>query len=143
MKNFHKNLLTALAFGIAITTGFDARAQYPAASVLLANNNLNTYNIKSTDDYYRIEGQIKGLGEMLSEANKLYPNLKSTPVYNEDEIVAFIITGVTNTKDADKISNSLMQLEILANAIRTMDENYLPSVKASKLSRVSRKFDSH
>jgi len=139
MKNLHKNLLTALAFGIAISTGFDARAQYPAAAVLLANNNLNNYSIKSTEDYYRIEGQIKGLGETLRAAHEQYPNLKSTPVYNEEEIVAFIITGVTNTKDADKISNSLMQLEVLANVVHTMDESYLPSVKVSKLSKVSRK----
>jgi len=139
MKNLHKNLLTALAFGIAISFGFDARAQYPAASVLLANNNLDNYSIKSTDDYYRIEGQIKGLGETLRAAHEKYPNLKSTPVYNEEQIVAFIITGVTNTKHADQISNSLMQLEVLAHAVHSMDESYLPSMKASKLSKVSKK----
>jgi hypothetical protein len=139
MKNLHKNLLVALLVGASIASSFPAMAQYPAASAILVNNDLTKYTINSTDDYIRIEEQIASLGESLRHAHKTYADLSYMPVYNGDKIVAFMINGVNDSKAADQISHNLMQLEVLADAIKSMDESYLPSTKDSKLSRVSKK----
>ena len=139
MKNLHKNLLSALVIAAAVVGSFNAMAQYPAASVLLVNHDLTKYSINSTEDYIRIEDQISVLGESIGEAHKSHPNLTYIPVYNGDQIVAFMINGVKDSKSADEISNNLMQLEILAEAVKSMDESHLPTIKDSKLSKVSKK----
>jgi hypothetical protein len=139
MKNLHKNLLSALVVAAAVVGSFNAMAQYPAASVLLVNHDLTKYSINSTEDYIRIEDQISVLGESIGQAYKNHPNLSYIPVYNGDQIVAFMINGVKDSKSADQISNDLMQLEILSDAVRSMDESLLPTIKDSKLSRVSKK----
>ena len=139
MKNLHKNLLASLVAAVAVIGSFNAMAQYPAASVLLINNDLTKYSINSTEEYVRIEDQISALGESIGQAYKKHPNLSYTPVYNDDKIVAFMINGVKDSEDADQISSNLMQLEILGAAVKSMDESYLPTIKDSKLSRVSKK----
>lgn len=120
-------------------TTCDVMAQYPAASAALVNPDLTKYSINSSEDYVRVEGQITSLGQSLRDAHKKYPNLNYMPVYNEDQIVAFIINGVNDTEVADQISNNLMQLEILAESVQSMDDSLLPSEKDIKLSRVSKK----
>lgn len=139
MKNLHKNLLSALVVAAGVVGSFNAMAQFPAASMLLVNHDLTKYAINSTEDYVRIEDQIAILGESIGEAYKKHPNLSYIPVYNGEQIVAFMINGVKDSKSADEISNNLMQLEILAHAVRSMDESFLPTVMDTKLSRVSRK----
>lgn len=139
MKFLHKNFLTALIFAALTGAGFNALAQYPAASAVLVNHDITKYSINSTEDYIRIEDQISALGQTLSDAHKKYPNLSYLPVYNDDKIVAFMINGVNDNAAADQISTSLMQLEILADAIKSMDESFLPSSKDTKLSRVSKR----
>jgi hypothetical protein len=139
MKNLHKNFFTALVVAALIGGSLDAIAQFPAASVLLVNHDLTKYSINSTEDYIRIEDQITTLGESLRDAYKKHPNLSYMPVYNGEQIVAFMINGVKESEDADQISNNLMQLEILADAVKSMDESHLPTIKDTKLSKVSRK----
>ena len=139
MKTLNKNILAALILAAFIGTSFNAMAQYPAASAVLVNHDLTKYSINSTEDYLRIERQITALGETLGDALKKYPNLNYMPVYNEDQIVAFMINGVNNSAAADAISNNLMQLEILSDAVRSMDVSLLPSAKDAKLGRVSKK----
>ncbi len=139
MKNLHKNFFTALVIATLIGGSLDAIAQFPAASVLLVNHDLTKYSINSTEDYIRIEDQITTLGESLRDAYKKHPNLSYMPVYNGEQIVAFMINGVKESEDADQISNNLMQLEILADAVKSMDESLLPTIKDTKLSKVSRK----
>jgi hypothetical protein len=139
MKTLSRNFLPALILAAFIGTSFNAMAQYPAASAVLVNHDLTKYSIKSTEDYLRIERQITTLGESLGDALKKYPNLNYMPVYNEDQIVGFIINGVNNSAAADTISYNLMQLEVLYDAVRSMDVSLLPSTKDAKTSRVSKK----
>jgi len=139
MKTLNKNFFAALTLAAFIATSFNAMAQYPAASAVLVNHDITKYSINSTEDYLRVERQITALGETLGEAFKKYPNLSYMPVYNEDQIIAFMINGVNNSAAANAISNNLMQLEILSDAVMSMDESLLPSAKDIKLSRVSKK----
>jgi len=139
MKNLLKNLLSALVITAFAFGSFDAMAQYPAAAVLLVNHDLTKYSINSTEDFIRIEEQIASLGESIRAAHKKHPNLSYMPVSNNDQIVAFMINGVNDSDAADQISNNLMQLEILSDAVKSMDESYLPTIKDAKLSRVSKR----
>jgi hypothetical protein len=130
---------SALVVAALIGGSLDAMAQFPAASVLLVNHDLTKYSINSTEDYIRIEDQITTLGESLRDAYNKHPNVSYMPVYNGEQIVAFMINGVKGSEDADQISHNLMQLEILADAVKSMDESHLPTIKDTNLSRVSRK----
>lgn len=54
--------------------------------------------------------------------------------------MGFSVTGVSTSSEADQISASLMELELLGNAIKNMDLAYLPTDNNEKLnSRVSKK----
>ena len=139
MKTLGKNFLAVLILATFIGISFNAMAQYPTASAVLVNHDLTKYTINSTEDYIRIEGEITALGKSLRDALTKYPNLNYMPVYNEDQIVAFMINGVSNNAAADAISNNLMQLEILADAVMSMDESLLPTAKEIKRSRISKK----
>ena len=124
---------------VLAVASLDVLAQYPAASAVLVNHDITKYSVNSTEDYIRIETEISALGKSLRDAHAKYPNLSYMPVYNEHEIIAFMINGVNDNSAANQISNSLMQLEILAEAIKSMDESFLPSAKDTKLSKVSKK----
>jgi hypothetical protein len=139
MKNLHKNLLTTLVFGAALAISYNVQAQFPAAAVMLVNNDMIKYSINSTEDYILVEEQITALGEKIRDAHKANPNLNYTPVFNNEEIIAFVVTGVKENSAADEISNNLMQLEVLADVVKSMDDSFLPTIKDSKLSRVSKR----
>jgi len=54
--------------------------------------------------------------------------------------MGFTVTGVSQSSEADKISSNLMELEMLGNAINSMELAYLPLDSDEKLSsRVSKK----
>ena len=135
----HKNLLLAVAFSVAIISGFTAHAQYPAVSALLSNNAMGHYSINSTEDYLYVEQSINTLAAKIRDAYQKYPNVNYSPVYDNGEIIAFMINGVSKSSAADELSSNLMQLEVLGNAVRTMDVSYVPYASSKKLSRVSRK----
>ena len=137
-NNTHKNLLVAIAFGAAILSGLTVQAQYPTASLLLSNS-MELHSINSTEDFLYIEQSIITLGAKLRDAHQKYPHLKYAPAYHEGEIIAFMITGVPETSVADQLSSDLVQLEVLGNTVRTMNEAYLPHIKNNRLYRVSKK----
>lgn len=139
MKNKTHNYLIAFAFTATIISGFNAHAQYPAVSALLSNNTIENYSIGSTADYLYVEESINTLAAKIRDSFQKYPNLKYSPVYDNGEIIAFMINGVSKSSAADELSSYLMQLEVLGNAVRTMDEAYMPYAANKKLSRVSRK----
>ena len=139
MKNLHKNLLATLVFGAALAISYNVHAQFPAAAVMLVNNDMTKYSVNSTEDYIRVEEQMTILGEKLRDAHKANPNLNYTPVFDNEQIVAFVINGVKENSAADEIANNLMQLEVLADVVKSMDDSFLPTLKDSKLSRVSKR----
>jgi len=111
---------------------------------LLASLNLfgqNTYTIKSQSDYAVAVNSIHSIAGKLYDAHVKYPSLTYTHVYNQDgSLMGFAVTGVSKSSEADQISSSLMELEMLGNAIKNMDLAYLPTDNNEKLSsRVSRK----
>lgn len=134
----YKNILLTFAISAAISSGFKANAQHQSVSTLLSNHTMK-YSINSKEDYSLVEESISTLAAQLRDAHQKYPNLRYSPVYDNAEIVAFLITGVSKSSEADQLSTALMQIEILSNVIRTTDEAYIPNVDGKKLSKVSRK----
>ena len=54
--------------------------------------------------------------------------------------MGFTVAGVPQSAKADEISGYLMELEVLGNAVQTMDDSFLPASKNMRLSsRVSKK----
>ncbi len=128
---------TILLSGI-LAAGVNAYAQYPTASVLLSNN-IEHFSINSQDDYVRVEQQINSVAAKLRDAHQKYPNLSYTPLFSDNELTGFIITGVSENHVADELSACLVQLDVLGKAVRAMDPSYLPNVDSNKLSHVSKK----
>ena len=137
-NNINKTLTIAFTFGLAIASCLTVNAQINSASAVLSNN-VESYSINSTEDYMNVEQNINSLSLKIKEAYAKYPNLNYTPSYNNGEIAGFIITGVPSSAVADELSFYLMQIEVLSTVAMNVDEAYLPVVKNSKLSRVSRK----
>ncbi len=111
---------------------------------LLASLNLfgqNTYTIQSQSDYQVAVNSIHSLAGKIYDAHVKHPSLAYSHVYNQDgSLMGFSVTGVSTSSEADQISASLMELELLGNAIKNMDLAYLPTDNNEKLnSRVSKK----
>ena len=100
----------------------------------------NPYSIKSQSDYLVAVNSIQSLAGTLYDAHVKYPALSYTHVYSQDgSLMGFAVTGVSKSSEADKISSNLMELEMLGNAINTMDLAFLPSDDGKLTSRVSKK----
>ena len=124
--------------GAILLSGITSYAQYPASTMLISNT-VEYYSTNSAEDYMRIEQKISTLAKTLQKGHAKYPNLKYMPAYNNGEISAYIVTGVTDSSDADKLAMCLMQLDKLGNAAQAMNEAYLPSIPESELKHVSKK----
>ena len=135
-----KSLIASLIIGSAFITEVKAQAQlFPTASLLLSNHNLSDYTINSTEDFSRLEGSISMISHRISSAFESHPNLQYLPSYNENgEIAGFIITGVSNSTEANDISSMLMQLEVLAKIAQSADEKFYPADEMNAV-RVSKK----
>ncbi len=107
---------------------------------LFGQSTSNPYTVKSQSDYLVAVNSIQSLAGTLYDAHVKYPALAYTHVYNQDgSLMGFAVTGVSKSSEADKISSSLMELEMLGNAINSMDLAYLPSDDGKLTSRVSKK----
>jgi hypothetical protein len=110
------------------------------ATLNLFGQSTNSYAIKSQSDYLVAVNSIQTIAGTLYEAHVKYPALAYTHVYNQDgSLMGFTVTGVSQASVADKISTSLMELEMLGNAINNMDLAYLPNADEKLTSRVSKK----
>jgi hypothetical protein len=74
----------------------------------------------------------------LRAAHEVYPNFKYVAAYDQGEITGYVITGVSDTEVANKLSSCLMQLQVLGDYVRTMNTAYLP-VTEDKAARVSKR----
>jgi hypothetical protein len=131
-------LRISVALAVLLISGFTSYAQYPA-STMLVSNTVEYYSTNSADDYLRIEQKINTLAKTLQKGHAKYPNFKFIPAYTDGEISGYIVTGVADVSDADKLAICLMQLDMLGNAAREMNEALLPSIPVNELSHVSKK----
>jgi hypothetical protein len=132
--SFRQRVLIAVGISAGLLASFNLFGQNQ-------NQNTSRYTINSQSDYVAAVESIQQLASTLYEAHVKYPSLSYTPIYNNDgSLMGFTVTGVSQSADADQISLSLMELELLGNAINRMDVAYLPEMKNEKLnSRVSKK----
>ncbi len=139
MKNIHTSILSAILVGASMLITSQSNAQlFPTASVLLSNHDITNYAISSADDYTQVESSIATLSAKLHDAYVNHPNLQYTPSYNNDEVIGFIVTGVNNSEEANDISLTLMELELLGGVANSADDKYLPSIDEAT-SRVSKR----
>jgi hypothetical protein len=130
--SFRQRVLIAVGISVGLLATLNLFGQNTTAS---------TYTIKSQSDYQVAVNSIHTIAGTLYDAHVKYPSLAYTHVYNQDgSLMGFTVTGVSQSSEADKISSNLMELEMLGNAINSMDLAYLPLDSDEKLSsRVSKK----
>ena len=129
-----QSLLIAVGIFAGILASFNLFAQSPK---FVSNQQ---YAIDSPAEYEHTVQKIQTLAGKLYDAHAKYPQLAYTHVYNNNgALMGFTVTGVAHAAEANEISASLMQLELLGNAISTMDHAYLPKNDGKLSSRVSKK----
>ena len=135
--SLRQRLLIAVGIFASLLASFNLFAQNTSAQPVAGSQ----YVINSQEEYAITVESINELAVKLYYAHQKYPKLTYTHVYNNDgSLMGFTVTGVPQSVEADKISTFLVQLEVLGNAINTMDAAYLPESKNEKLSsRVSKK----
>jgi hypothetical protein len=135
--SFRQRVLIAVGISAGLLASFNLFGQNTATMHPVAYK----YTINSESDYLVAVNSIQTLAGQLYDAHVKYPALAYTHVYNQDgSIMGFAVTGVPQSFEADKISLNLMELEMLGNAVNTMDVAYLPVSKDDKLSsRISKK----
>jgi hypothetical protein len=133
--SLRQSLLIAVGIFAGILASFNLFAQAPTK--LIANQQ---YAIDSQAEYEHVVQSIQSLAGKLYDAHVKYPQLSYTHVYNNNgALMGFTVTGVSHSAEANEISASLMKLELLGNAISTMDQSYLPKDDGKLTSRISKK----
>lgn len=136
MKNTSRTIFGAFIVSLSLVCAFNAKAQLKTASTLFSNHDIN-HPISSAEEFAKVESSIKTLSAQLCKSFANYPNLKFIPAFDNDELIGFMITGVSDSKEADRISLILLELELLGGMAKNTDLKYLPVAYSS--SRVSRK----
>ena len=135
--SFRQKLLIAVGLSAGLLASMNLFAQENANLPAIQH----PYAISSQSDYLKAVSSINELASKLYRAHSKYPQLAYSHVYNSNgELMGFTVEGVSQSSVADEISGQLMELEVLGNAIHSMNDTYLPESKNSKLSsRVSKK----
>lgn len=101
-----------------------AYAQLPTASALVSHHDVN-HLISSSEEFAQVEASIRELGTELHQLYVKYPNLQFTQTFDNNELAGYVITGVSNSKDADRVSFILMELQSLGELANNVDNQYL------------------
>jgi hypothetical protein len=99
-------------------------------SVMLIGTTKAQTKIESKEDYKSIRTSINDVSQKLYVYAKQYPAYGFSAQYNDaGELTGMNVSGVADTADAEKISNYLLELEVLGAIVRNMDGSHLPEVK--------------
>jgi hypothetical protein len=137
-KNNNTILRVAIVLGGFLISGFMANAQYPVLTMIIPST-VQYYRTSSADDYLRIEQKINSLAHTLQMGYAKYPMFKFTPAYANGEISSYLVTGVSDIGDVDKLAICLMQLNVLGNAAQAMNSDLMPSIPENEVKRISKK----
>lgn len=135
--SLRQRLLITVGIFASLLASFNLFAQNTSSQSVSGSQ----YVISSQEDYALAVESIEELAVKLYYAHQKYPKLNYSQVYNNDgSLMGFMVTGVPQSGEADEISGFLVELELLGNAVNTMDAAYLPESTDEKLtSRVSKK----
>jgi hypothetical protein len=137
MKNTSRMIFGALIMSLSLACALEAKAQLPTESALISDHHIN-HSISSTEEFAQVESSINALSHQLCGSFSNYPNLRVIPAFENDELIGFIITGVSDSKEADRISLILLELEQLSKMAKNSDMKFLP-VGDMNSSRVSKR----
>ncbi|HTF17590.1 MAG TPA: hypothetical protein VK658_05925 [Chryseolinea sp.] len=123
MKITVYKMIAVCVFGVSMLS---ANGQVlPAASAVLSGRDLS---VNSAAAYLELENSINMLGAQLHEAYIEHPNLQYRPAYgSEGEIIGYMVTGAGSAKEANAISQLLVELDALGAIASSVDPQFLPS----------------
>jgi len=126
----YKSLLAVCAFGASMLS---ASGQVLPAAASLSGH---AVTVNSSAAYLELENTISTLGAQLHDAFVDHPNLQYRPAYdNNGEIIGYVVTGAGSGKEANKISQLLVELDALGQIAGTVDTQYLPLSKTERVSK--------
>jgi hypothetical protein len=124
---------------LMIIMGFQASAQ----SVDNSDRPFHPGNlkIKSTTDYRIVQDSIEVLAYELYTVYQQYPETRYKHQFDaQGRLTGISVTGIRDKATAGRVSSYIMKLEVLGEAIRTMDRAYLPdSDMPANFGRLSQK----
>jgi len=104
----------------------------PAAAAISGHD----ATVNSSEAYLQLEGSINQLAVQLRDAYGEHPNLQYRPSYGDNgEIVGYLITGAGSAKNANEISQILMELDALGEIAASVDPQYLPTAKSERIAK--------
>jgi hypothetical protein len=97
--------------------------------------------IKSEADYRIVQDSIEVLAYELYTVYQQYPKIRYKHQFDaQGKLTGVSVTGIRDKETAGKVSSHLMKLEVLGEAIRTMDRAYLPgSTMPASFGKLSQK----
>jgi hypothetical protein len=127
----YKSLIAVVVFGASLLS---ANGQVlPAASAMLSGHDIT---VNSAAAYAELESNISALGARLHDAYVSHPNLQFKPAYGSDgEIIGYLVTGAGSAKEANAISQLLMELDFLGAIANTVDPKYVVAAKTERVSK--------
>ena len=128
MKNITTPLKGLLFFACLYIGTSNAEAQ-----ITCSRTELNgTFTIQSNEDYRNAKDSIERVAYTLSTFYQTYPNFKY--VHQQDDagrVSGVLVMGINDTEVATTAARHIMTLELLGEAINTMDRAFLPVATAS------------
>lgn len=102
---------------------------------------LGSLKIKSATDYRIVQDSIEALAYELYTVYQRYPQVRYKHQFDaQGRLSGVSVTGIRDKETAGRVSSHLMKLEVLGEAIRTMDRAYLPKAEMpTSFGRLSRK----
>ena len=122
MKTTSRIIFGALI--VSLTCAFESNAQLATASAIVSHHDV-THMISSAEEFAQVEATIRDLGAELHTLYSKYPNVQFTATFENNEFAGYVITGVSNSKDADRISSILSELQSLGEMANNVDNKYL------------------
>ena len=125
MKKLSRMILGALVMSLSFGCAFESKAQLRTESAPISHHEIN-HIVSSSEEFAEVESSINALSVQLCKSFSNHPNLRFVPAIENDELIGFIITGVNDSKEADRISMILLELELLSEMAKNTDVKYLP-----------------
>jgi hypothetical protein len=89
---------------------------------------LSQPKINSAEDYIRVRESIVAISQKLYVLHLKYPNASvHTELYDDGDLKSIKVNGVANIMDANAMRDHIMEIEMLGNAVRKMDQRYIPT----------------
>jgi hypothetical protein len=130
MKKYYQYLNRVCIAGVCVLCSVAVNGQ----TANIAATSAKPYNeIGSTSEYRAVRDSIEVLAYELYLIYQQYPSYSYQHLVDASgKVTGVTVTGINSPSVADRAASHLMKLEMLGEAIRRMDESFLPPAAMDK-----------